>query len=175
MNEEDRLYQEYSKDKNLTIYEALVKELEKHGRALCFKQIPDHEQEHDQIISGVIWRTLEEGAFKGRSLFSTWFQRSVVNACNDFLRSLDRRRLSELSLSEVIPVDPNNLERSVINKEIWHKLLDTLSKEERVILYMRLSGESHETIATRLKSTTESIRVRWSNLRNKITSEVSFA
>src|SRR6266404_6363230 len=104
MNPENEMFQKWREstgEEKEQYLQSLVKLLMYHARAVCWKVIPDLAQEFDSIANDSVWEAIRDSeTFEGRSLFSSWFHKMVLNHCRNALKEKIRQK-KEVALAEV--------------------------------------------------------------------------
>jgi RNA polymerase sigma-70 factor, ECF subfamily len=108
--------------------------------------------------------------FKGKSKFSTWFHRIVLNECNRVLKHKQRR--AEVPLDDV--AEDSFGRNSPAGGEILIQQVAGLagSKDGR-ILELVMQGYSSREIATKLHMSSTVVRKRWERARKKLQPEIA--
>lgn len=141
----------------------LVEKLEKFATAICWQRLPDHKNEFDALVNGIVWRAIQKAdKFKDEAKFSTWFYRIAINQCNTYLRNFKERY--ETSLEEEMSSTPEGLDARID----LIALLDGLEKEEHLLFRLVAEGEDFQTIGSKLGIKRNAAIVRWSRLRGRL-------
>lgn len=133
---------------------------------MCWQKLPDLRGEHSYIANESVYRAIARSKnFKGRSKFSTWFHRIVLNECNRILKV--KQEKDEISLDaagdKYIAID-----NDVFEEICYNQIAEMGQKSDRVILEMYRIGYSSREIARKLKMSTEQVRKRWQRLRERL-------
>src|SRR5579864_3102932 len=137
----------------------LIQKLEKFATAICWQRLPDHKNDFDPLVNGIIWRALKRiDAFRSEARFSTWFCRIVINECNRYLRNFKER--CETELIEEMPADAAGLDARIDLIE----LLNTLQGADHTLFRMVAEGESFNAIGKTLGVSRGTAIVRWHRL-----------
>jgi RNA polymerase sigma factor (sigma-70 family) len=163
--EEDRAFfqwqaaQESEKSKWL---DQLIPLLQKHAYAVAWLKLK--EKRPDVVNESVYQAVSHMENFKGESLFSTWFQAIVQNACNMVLRV--RQRQAEVSLDEVpeLAVDIDHVEARTDLK----RLMVGLKSREKRLINLKLQGFHDDEIADRLGIGKLAVKHMWARTREKM-------
>jgi RNA polymerase sigma factor (sigma-70 family) len=141
----------------------LVQRLDRYAKAICWQRLPDHKDDFDALVNGIVWRAIRKAdKFKGSAKFSTWFYTIVVNECNRFLRNYKKRL--EVSLEEEVPTETDSTDARID----LLALLDGLEGEEHLLLRMVAEGQEFKDIAEVLGITSVTARVRWLRLKERL-------
>jgi RNA polymerase sigma-70 factor (ECF subfamily) len=134
----------------------------------------------DDVVQEVFLRIYKSiKKFRGDSKLSTWIYRIALNVCNNIYRKMKNRGLT-LDLTEACddedysiqyPTD-EDVEKNVTDELMYEKLrkvLDTLSPEDRAILFMKeLDGLTYEEIGNILEKPEGTIKSRLHYIKDKI-------
>lgn len=120
--------------------------------------------------------------FKGRSSFSTWFYRIVVNLWNNELRRRSRR--NTVSLDAPVPAGDGTVERPVADRavpgpeesleekeerELVWRAINALSEEHRAVIVLReIYDMSYEEIARALHCSEGTVKSRLNRARKNL-------
>jgi RNA polymerase sigma-70 factor (ECF subfamily) len=154
-------------------FDALVLRYQQRAYRLAWSMLRDAEEARDLSQEAFIRLYLTAGSFRGRSRFSTWFYRILVNLCLDHRRR--RRGWQQLlatserdddpveSLVERQPapeVDPvDALDRARIMKQLWAAVED-LSPQQRAAILLQVQEEMPTAeIASVLRCSEATVRV----------------
>jgi RNA polymerase sigma-70 factor (ECF subfamily) len=141
---------------------ALVRKLEIFAERICWQRLPDFKDDFPALINGIVWRTIKQAdKFKGKSRFSTWFYRIIINECNRFLRN--KKELFETELEEF----PTKNEQVDIRIDLI-SLLNTLEGQDHTLFRLVAEGEDWDTIGATLGLNRNAALVRWNRLKRKI-------
>lgn len=148
--------------KDLILATQLIPKLEIFAGRICWQRLPDFKEEFPALINGIIWRTIKQAdKFKGKSKFSTWFYRIVINECNRFLRN--KKELFETELEE-IPTKTEQLDARVD----LIGLLNTLEGQDHQLFRMVAEGEDWNTIGEAFGINRIAALVRWNRLKKRL-------
>jgi RNA polymerase sigma-70 factor (ECF subfamily) len=154
-------------------FDLLVQRYQVRAYRLAWSILRDPEEARDLSQEAFIRLYEGAGTFRGRSRFSTWFYRILVNLCLDARR---RRRWWQQELTpfdradgskespverEPAPVaDPlDDLERGQLLTQLW-KAVDRLSPQQRAALILQVQEELPASeIAAVLKCSEATVRV----------------
>lgn len=141
----------------------LIDLMEKYAKAICWRRIPDHEREFNNLVNGIVWRATQHlDKFKGNSKFHTWFYRIAVNECNRYLRNA--KELNETILEEEMPSKAEAIEAQIDVLAI----LDGLNGPDHTMFRMVAEGESLRSIGLALGIGRDAAKKRWLRLKEKI-------
>jgi RNA polymerase sigma-70 factor (ECF subfamily) len=147
MDNADSAFVQDARRGDIRAFRSLVEKSQRRLYALALGIVRSKEDAEDIVQEALVrgWKSLD--SFDGRSQFSTWMHRIVVNLCIDHLR---RRRLETVSLDEhrCAAVDPRRqLDGSGMSGRIA-RALDQLSPAHRAVLTLReLEGLSYKEIS----------------------------
>ncbi len=101
----------------------------------------------EDVVQDVFARLLVQGVrFDGKSAYSTWLHRILVNASINFLRAKKRRDRLETPLHTAI--DPESAVAEKEHHALFLKALATLSAQHQLVVTLRdLRGHSYPEIA----------------------------
>jgi RNA polymerase sigma-70 factor (ECF subfamily) len=154
-------------------FDLLVQRYQLRAYRLAWSILRDAEEARDLSQEAFIRLYEAAGGFRGRSRFSTWFYRILVNLCLDARRrrrwwqreltAFERDGESNESLVEQQPapvMDPvDDLERGRTLTQLW-KAVDSLSPQQRAALLLQVQEELPTSeIATVLKCSEATVRV----------------
>ena len=146
------------------LLEELVGLLKKHAYSVCWLKIPDMRNEFSGVVGEAVWRAIKgEKGFSGKSLFSTWFHRIVLNECNRALVSKQRR--AEVSFEEEGAEEGREISDAPI---LVRQLMQGLTEEEREMLLLKMNGATEEEIAEILGVSRGAVAQRWLRLKEKM-------
>lgn len=141
----------------------LVKRLERFAKAIIWQRLPDHMNELDALVNGIIWRVIKKPSrFKGKSKFSTWFYQIVINECNRFLRKYKER--CESAIDEDMPASQQRLDAKID----LISLLDTLQGEDHTLMRLKMEGQDFNTIGEALGINRNAALQRWNRLKERL-------
>jgi RNA polymerase sigma-70 factor (ECF subfamily) len=121
-------------------------------RALAIaRRIVGDEDDAEDVVQDVFTRlALKPLGYSGRSAWTTWLHRVMVNSSINWLRA--RRRREKLSH---VPSEPPSPETQAVGAEMqrhFNDALDTVSEQQRQVLYLReVRGFSYPEIAQVLR------------------------
>jgi len=148
--------------KDAALFE-LVKKLETFARTICWQRLPDYRSEFGPLINDIVWRVIgKSNSFNGKSQFSTWVYRIIVNECNRLLRK--RKELYETSLEETLQTETPDVDARIDVVGF----LDILDGDDHTLFRMVIEGEDFNTIGKKLKITRNTALQRWNRLRGKL-------
>lgn len=177
-------------------FEQLVLKYQTQVYNLCFRVMGNAEDAADMTQETFLkaWRNLE--SFHGEASFSTWLYRLASNTCLDQLRSIRRRPVQSLTVTDTegeeqtmdVPDSAPSPEDSLINKEereLLQKAMRALDPQERQILTLRVVNDlsyteisevldlKEGTVKSRLARARDHLRKKLENFGNKTDSETS--
>jgi len=133
-------------------FEQMVKKYEHSVLNTVYRYIGSHDEAEDiaQEVFIKVWRHAK--SFKGKSKFSTWLYRIVVNQCLNY-RSKHKERLA--SLDEIMEQGktPESLKVEIEferqrKSKIMRKAINELPKRQRIAFILsRFEGKSYKEIA----------------------------
>jgi RNA polymerase sigma-70 factor (ECF subfamily) len=154
-------------------FDLLVERYQQRAYRLAWSIIRDAEEARDLSQEAFIRLHESAGTFRGRSRFSTWFYRILVNLCLDARRRRRWWQLAEYPVErddgtlesaierEPAPaVDPvDGLERERMKTELW-QAVGRLSPQQRAVVTLQVQEElsTAETAAV-LKCSEATVRV----------------
>jgi RNA polymerase sigma-70 factor, ECF subfamily len=154
-------------------FDILVQRYQLRAYRLAWSILRDAEEARDLSQEAFIRLYEAAGSFRGRSRFSTWFYRILVNLCLDARRrrrwwqreltAFERDGESNESLVEQQPapvMDPlDDLERGRMLTQLW-RAVDSLSPQQRAALLLQVQEELPTSeIASVLKCSEATVRV----------------
>jgi RNA polymerase sigma-70 factor, ECF subfamily len=154
-------------------FDLLVQRYQLRAYRLAWAILRDAEEARDLSQEAFVRLYEAAGRFRGRSRFSTWFYRILVNLCLDARRrrrwwqreltAFERDGESNESLVEQQPapaIDPvDDLERGRMLTQLW-KAVDRLSSQQRAALLLQVQEELPTSeIASVLKCSEATVRV----------------
>ena len=154
-------------------FDLLVQRYQVRAYRLAWSILRDAEEARDLSQEAFIRLYEAAGRFRGRSRFSTWFYRILVNLCLDARRrrrwwqreltAFERDGESQESMVEQQPapaMDPvDDLERGRVLTQLW-KAVDSLSPQQRAALLLQVQEELPTSeIASVLKCSEATVRV----------------
>lgn len=177
-------------------FEQLVLKYQTQIYNLCFRVMGNAEDAADMAQETFLkaWRNLE--SFHGEAAFSTWLYRLASNACMDQLRSMRRRPVQSLTVTDTegeeqtidVPDSAPSPEDNLINKEereLLQKAMGALDPQERQILTLRVVNDlsyteisevldlKEGTVKSRLARARDHLRKKLENFGNKTNSAAS--
>lgn len=177
-------------------FEQLVLKYQTQVYNLCFRVMGNAEDAADMAQETFLkaWRNLE--SFHGEAAFSTWLYRLASNACMDQLRSMRRRPVQSLTVTDTegeeqtidVPDSAPSPEDNLINKEereLLQKAMGALDPQERQILTLRVVNDlsyteisevldlKEGTVKSRLARARDHLRKKLENFGNKTNSATS--
>ncbi|MBI4638141.1 MAG: RNA polymerase sigma factor [Candidatus Rokubacteria bacterium] len=149
-------------DRDETAFDLLVARYQQRAYRLAWSLLRDAEEARDLSQEAFVrlWETA--GSFAGRSRFSTWFYRILVNLCLDHRRKRRADAPGPLPDGEDTPapgIDPvARLEREEAMRPLW-PAVDRLAPRQRAALLLQLEDLSTGEIAAVLKCSEATVRV----------------
>jgi RNA polymerase sigma-70 factor (ECF subfamily) len=153
-------------------FEKIVKKYERPVLNTAFRYVGDASAEEDAALEIFlkVWRNAER--FRGKSSFSTWLYRIVVNHC----LNAKAKRLKTLPLNEAVGEEGSNVEKQYeeeITARVVREAVDGLPGKQRIALILsKFEGRSYKDIAEIMSvslSSVESLIYRAKrNLRKKL-------
>jgi RNA polymerase sigma-70 factor, ECF subfamily len=128
---------------------SLYRQHRRKALAIAQRILGDRDEAEDVVQEVFSRLCLREPNFDGRSAYSTWLYRVMVNSSINSLRS--RKRRSKLETERNAPLSP---EQQAIGRQMEEKFLSALqgvSKKHRQVLWLReMRGLSYPEIAAHL-------------------------
>jgi RNA polymerase sigma-70 factor (ECF subfamily) len=151
--------------------------------AVALRMVRDRDEAEDVVQEALMKVCRYLGRFEGRSAFSTWLHRIVVNTSLDRLRRLQSRceRVTEADEAaqwpvQVESVDEETPERILARSEtsaVVHGAMAQLSEVHREALMLReLEGESYQGIAEIARCPVGTIMSRLHHARRRLAEEL---
>jgi len=143
-------------------FEQLVKKYQHSVFNTIYRSIGNYDDVEDvaQEVFIKVWRHAK--SFKGKSKFSTWLYRIVVNQCLNYRRKHKQRQVSldEMSEKEKIPesliIEVDHEQRR--KAEIVRKALNELPERQRIALVLsKYEGRTYKEIAEMMKVSVPSV------------------
>lgn len=161
-------------------FEQLVVKYQTQVYNLCLRVTGNSEDAADMTQETFLkaWRNLE--SFHGESAFSTWLYRLASNTCLDHLRSVKRRPVLPLTVSDDggeeqtvdIADSAPSPEEALIGKEereLLEEAMSSLDTEQRQILTLRVVNDlSYTEIAQVLSLKEGTVKSRLARARNNL-------
>lgn len=164
--ETDRAWEQYRFGKSTglglqDVEESLHAALYKHALRVCYTELNEHRSD---IASDACWKAFRNlGGFRGKSKFSTWFHRIVLNTITSAKRT--QIRLAEVGLEHA---EGHAFTPDAIGPRFAEQLRDVMNKEELALWDFKLRGVGERELAKSLGLTVEGVRSRWFRLRKKL-------
>ncbi len=147
---------------NENAFEQLVKKYQHPVFNTIYRYIGNYDDVEDvaQEVFIKVWRHAK--SFKGKSKFSTWLYRIVVNQCLNYRRKHKQRQVSldEMSEKEQIPeslvieVDQEQRRKAEIVRQAIHEL----PERQRIALVLsKYEGRTYKEIAEMMKTSISSV------------------
>ncbi|MBN2380175.1 RNA polymerase sigma-70 factor [candidate division WOR-3 bacterium] len=156
-------------------FERLVKRYQRQVLSTAYRYVGDTTTAEDltQEVFIKVWE--KAGSFKGRSKFTTWLYRIVVNHCLNYQERRKRRKL--VGLNELVPDEGPGIEEKIEKRrkaQVVREAVAELPERQRIALILsRFEGYSYAEIAKIMKvsvSSVESLIFRAKdNLRKQLT------
>ncbi len=155
--------------------------------AVALRMVRDRDEAEDVVQESLIKVCRHVTRFEGRSSFSTWLHRIVVNTALDRLRRIPGRRERDMAgpddasetnvLAEAPVAEAETPERLYARAEagaIVHRALDRLSPTHRQALALReLDGEAYQSIAEIVHCPVGTIMSRLFHARRRLAEELT--
>jgi RNA polymerase sigma-70 factor (ECF subfamily) len=144
---------------NADAFEQLVKKYERPVLSTIYRYVGDRVAAEDvaQEVFLKVWRRAK--SFKGRSSFSTWLYRVVVNQCLNFRRK--RARAKNVPLDEAVAADGPGPEERLDGERkaaAVRAAVDKLPARQRIALILsRFEGRSYREVAEIMRTSTSSV------------------
>ncbi len=143
-------------------FEELVKKYEHSVFNLIYRYIGNYTEVEDvaQEVFIKVWRKAR--SFRGKSMFSTWLYRIVVNHCLNYRSKYKQRPLSLDQMMEKENI-PNSMKQEIDfekkkKAEIVRKAIDDLPGKQRMALILsKYEGKSYKEIAEFMNKSLSSI------------------
>jgi len=140
-------------------FEKLVKRYQRQVLSTAYRYVGDATDAEDltQEVFIKVWE--KAGSFKGRSRFSTWLYRIVVNHCLNYQEKRKRRRT--VGLDERIPDEGSGIEHRIemeSRARIVKEAVAELPERQRIALILsRFEGHSYAEISQIMKTSLSSV------------------
>jgi len=140
-------------------FEQLVRKYERPVLSTIYRYVGDRAAAEDVAQEAFlkVWRRAK--SFKGRSSFSTWLYRVVVNQCLNFRRK--RARAKNVPLDEAIAADGPGLDERLDEARraaAVRAAVDELPPRQRMALILsKFEGRSYREIAEIMRTSTSSL------------------
>ena len=118
----------------------------------------------DALIN--IWRGMH--GFRGEASAKTWIYRVTVNSCLSTIRKQARHQHESLDALYGL-IDSADSDKEAI--EQLHRVIGTLSPQEKAVILMWLDEMSYDEIATAMGLSRNTIATRIRRIKEKITNE----
>jgi RNA polymerase sigma-70 factor (ECF subfamily) len=133
----ERSLVDLARDGDAAAFEALVRSRMDAMYRLGLAILGDEADAADaaQMTFVAVWRQLP--SLRDLDRFDAWLQRAAVNSCRMVLRARGRRRIREIPMAEMEPVDQRALHVAVTERpdaEILRTAIGRLSLDQRAIL-----------------------------------------
>src|SRR5277367_5375500 len=144
----------------------LAKLLMKHARSVCWQKLPDHQSEHSWISNESVYRAIARAKnFKGRSKFSTWFHRIVLNECNRVLKS--KQDKAEVPIEDVQDIGDSrdtDVERTILIEQVQK----VGRPQDRRVVELVLQGATSKEVAAKLHISRTTARKVWQRVVERL-------
>jgi RNA polymerase sigma-70 factor (ECF subfamily) len=171
MTQAQSLNEAYKRWKNASNGEAenllslLVKSLEKLALSICWRKIPDLRSEFPWVVNEATWRAISgEGKFGGKSQFSVWFYRIVVNECNRLLKRTQKLRETTVGLDDIPLFGKSKTDRG----DALQGVLQGIGWPDQTLIALKAEGWSTREIAGMLDTSEAAVKMRWSRLKGRL-------
>jgi RNA polymerase sigma factor (sigma-70 family) len=141
-----------------------------------YKTLYDHAQRLVGMASGeclpevaneAITRVFKHLAkFNGKSRFSTWFTRIVLNCLNDHMTARAKKR--EVPMSELAEAGNAREEPVSVESLDLSSFAGELDPEDRQFLQWKISGETETYISKQTGLSLAGVRSKWHRMRGKL-------
>lgn len=174
-----------SQNGDLEAFEELIAPYQQKIYNLAYRLLGNYHDASDaaQEVMLKLYRSL--GGFRGEAAFSTWLYRVTINACNDYLLKLSRRK--ENSLDELIQTDKGELakdipdygaipENNYLDQELaqfLQGLIMSLPEEYRIVMVLReIEGLSYLEIQDYLSISLGTVKSRINRARRLLRKKI---
>jgi RNA polymerase sigma factor (sigma-70 family) len=141
----------------------LTERMERFATAICWKHVPDHRDDFDFLVNGIVWRAIQKAeTFNGDAKFSTWFYRLTVNECNRYLRQHMERCETSLSEETMAPDAAHDARIDLIS------LLDGLDGPDHLLFRLVAEGQDFKYIGRTLGISAHAAVLRWAKLKERL-------
>ncbi|UMZ72559.1 RNA polymerase sigma factor [Natranaerofaba carboxydovora] len=176
----DELLVQRCKKGQLEAYEKLIKKYENKVYSLCYRYSGNYDDANDLAQEAFIKVFNSIDKFKGKSAFSTWLYRVTANVCLDEMRKKKKTPISidkpqETEEGEVyfnLPdqkYNPEIIAEKNDLKQLVHKGISKLPKEQRIIIILREMEElSYEEISEVLEISIGTVKSRLNRARKNL-------
>ena len=176
----DELLVQRCKKGQLEAYEKLIKKYETKVYSLCYRYSGNYDDANDLAQEAFIKVFNSIDKFKGKSAFSTWLYRVTANVCLDEMRKQKKTPISidkpqETEEGEVyfnLPdqkYNPEIIAEKNDLKQLVHKGISKLPKEQRIIIILREMEElSYEEISEVLEISIGTVKSRLNRARKNL-------
>jgi len=140
-----------SKEKE-KLFEQLFNENREKIHRLCYAYLIDKSEVEDlfQEVMINVWNSLDK--FRGEAKISTWIYRIAINTA--FLFNKKRKKTNEIFIRNITEThtgklestDPANEENTILINKL-HLCINTLEKQDRIIISLVLEGLKYNEIA----------------------------
>jgi RNA polymerase sigma factor (sigma-70 family) len=167
--DENAVFQEWKSSSGMTKEEVqahLVRLLMKHARSVCWQKLPDHQSEHSWISNESVYRALSKASnFQGKSKFSTWFHRIVLNECNRVLKS--KQQKAEVPIDDALDAADSggaDIERAILAEQVQKMG----RPQDRRVVGLILNGASYRDVAAELHISKGYARKVWQRVVERL-------
>ena len=116
--------------------------------SVAFKWLGHRDDAEDVAQEVAIKLARSIRGFDGRSKFTTWLYRIILNSVRDYQKSAKRRDLKVQALQLVAPTDaPSNQEEEVTLSEVWTGVRQLPEKQRDAVLMVYAQDMSHAECA----------------------------
>jgi RNA polymerase sigma factor (sigma-70 family) len=159
--------------------EQLFNEVLKRARNVMWRKIPEADKNFARDIASVVIEQLAQ--FEGKSEFSTWVHRIILNHCNLYLRKnvQDKNRLyvsvnpeKDIKLKDPRAEAAFDRVDGALDAEPLEQLVETLPKKDGVLLDCMLDGITMVEAAEKLGVTEDAAESRWRRLKIRLRKKI---
>lgn len=160
--EENEIFKLYQQSDSAEDLDRLARLMLQHATAVTY--LVFRQRREDVAQEAVIKGLAALKAFRGDSLFSTWFHSVTLNHCRDSLRKEIVERVTvELREEELSKVEPDWLTRLSIEE-----IVERLDTEDQRFVRDKLEGRVEDELVEKYGLSPEGIRSRWFAIKKRI-------
>jgi RNA polymerase sigma factor (sigma-70 family) len=142
--------------------------LHKVARAYCYQEEGRQDLEQEMLLQ--LWRSVDR--FDGKSQFSTWMYRVVLNVALSYERR-QRRIQQEILLAESTFIEDAPEPRPSDNAAVLYQLLGRLEPLEKALIVLYLEGNSHELISEVLGISETNVSTKIGRIKQKLREDLT--
>jgi RNA polymerase sigma factor (sigma-70 family) len=151
----------------------------RHARAVIFQTIHQANKDLAHDITSTVITQLAD--FKGKSKFSTWVHRIILNHCYDYIRrtTVERERFyASENPQDDIRLKDDKAEGAfyrvdqALDLEPLKRLIEELPNKDYVLLDCRLDGLTIQEAATKLGDSEDAVESRWRRVRSRLRKKI---